>query len=276
MIRAVFRWINRVRLGVCSALLAVLTGCATPPLAIEEQAQGSELTPVVVPTSAFAIQTLQPRRVNTVHLRVYIEGDGRAWITPYSPSLDPTPTQSLALRLALADHTPSAYLARPCQYVKSAGCQPAVWTGERFNQAAVRSLSEALDALKAKFSVTSFELVGHSGGGAMALLLAAQRNDIAQVQTLAGNVDPQAWTELKQLTPLDGLNPADFAAQLKGVPQRHFIGQQDRVVPAGVIQAYRRKVQPRCIEVVTTVADHMTGYDAAWNQQKDAPIQCSR
>lgn len=274
MIRAVFTWINRGRFGVCFTAFAVLAGCATPPLVIEDQARGSDLTPVAVRTSAFTVQTLQPRSGRTPHLRVYIEGDGRAWVTAYSPSLDPTPTQSLALYLALADNTPRAYLARPCQYIKSSGCQPEVWTGQRFSQKAVRSLSDGLDTLKATYRVEQFELVGHSGGGAMALLLAAQRDDIAQVQTLAGNVDPQAWTDLKQLSPLDGLNPSDFATQLKNVPQRHLVGQQDKVVPLGVVQAYQRKVHPRCIEVVPVQADHFSGYDAIWQQVKEQPIRC--
>lgn len=36
-------------------------------------------------------------------LRIYIEGDGFAWINPYTPSADPTPSETTALNLAQKD-----------------------------------------------------------------------------------------------------------------------------------------------------------------------------
>ena len=52
-------------------------------------------------------------------VNIYIEGDGRAWLNKNRPSLDPTPKNSLALKLAEIDPAPNViYLARPCQYSK--------------------------------------------------------------------------------------------------------------------------------------------------------------
>ena len=78
-------------------------------------------------------------------------------------------------------------------------------------------------------------------GAALALLLAAQRDDVAQVQTLAGNLSPRLWAELKGLSPLNGsLDPLDYRSQLVSLPQRHLVGQRDTVIPSRLPDLYRR------------------------------------
>ena len=50
-------------------------------------------------------------------LTVFIEGDGRAWLSKYRLSEDPTPLHPVGLELAAADHSVNVvYMARPCQY----------------------------------------------------------------------------------------------------------------------------------------------------------------
>lgn len=262
----------------CALIAAVMaSGCSTQPLDLNSASQGSQLTPVAVKTTQFTIQTLQPARVNSNVLRVYIEGDGRAWITSHTISNDPTPIKSMAPGLAVNDPHPAAYLARPCQYVLGVNCSQRLWTTGRFGKDVVQAESEVLDALKSRYGVQEFELVGYSGGGAVALLLAATRSDVKQVQTIAGNIDPTAWTTLKHLAPLsNSLNPADFADQLAKVPQRHFIGMNDTVVPPEVSKAYMLKVQPTCGETVFVSADHHAGYEEAWAANRDKAIRCER
>ncbi|MDD0976353.1 alpha/beta hydrolase [Pseudomonas fontis] len=255
--------------------LVLLAGCAAQPLDLAKASAGSPLKPVAVSTSTFTLQTLQPLAVNSKRLRVYIEGDGRAWITSRTVSNDPTPTTSMTLGFALSDPQPSVYMARPCQFIRSANCTQSVWTTARFSNAVVQAQSEVLDALKARYGVQGFELVGYSGGAAVALLLAARRSDVLQVQTLAGNIDPLAWTQLKVLTPLSGsLNPADYAEQLTKLPQRHFIGANDKVVPQAVSEAYLRKVRPSCSETVSVQADHHSGFEASWLANRNRAITC--
>lgn len=269
----------RRRLGqVCALSAAVLaSGCAMKPLDLNSASQGSQLKPVAVKTSIFTIQTLQPTTVQGKVLRVYIEGDGRAWITSHTISNDPTPIKSMAPGLAVRDPQPSVYLARPCQFVLGANCTQSVWTTARFSMDVIQAESEVLDTLKSQYGVQEFELVGYSGGGAVALLIAAARTDVKQVQTIAGNVDPTAWTELKHIAPLTGsLNPVDFADQLAKVPQRHFIGMNDNVVPPDVAKSYMLKVQPDCGENVFVNADHHTGFEDSWAAYRDKSVQCDR
>jgi pimeloyl-ACP methyl ester carboxylesterase len=168
-------------------------------------------------------------------------------------------------------------LARPCQFILSDGCKQALWTGKRFSQEVIQAESEVLDILKSQYGLQGFELVGYSGGAAVALLLAASRTDVVQVQTIAGNLDPQAWTQLKRIAPLAGsLNPVDFADQLAKLPQRHFIGLNDTVVPTEVSQTYMLKVQPICGETVYVDADHHSGFDDSWKSNRDKAVKCER
>lgn len=169
------------------------------------------------------------------HLTVYIEGDGLAWINGQQPSSDPTPNNPLALRLALAHpQGNAAYLGRPCQYVgaDSAGCAERYWTHRRFAPEVIEASGQALDGVKQQFGARKITLVGYSGGAAVALLLAARRSDIAQVITVAGNLDHHAWTQKMKIEALAGsLNPADAIAQLQHIPQTHFAGDADKTIP---------------------------------------------
>ncbi|EKF7417556.1 TPA: hypothetical protein MXR76_002021 [Pseudomonas aeruginosa] len=92
--------------------------------------------------------------------------------------------------LTANDPPPTAYIARPCQYVRNNHCSYKIWTDRRFSDEAVESISTALDKIKLKMGASHVELVGHSGGGAIALLLAARRYDVTSVHALAGNLTP--------------------------------------------------------------------------------------
>lgn len=50
-------------------------------------------------------------------IRIYIEGDGRAWESKTKLSMNPTPSNPVALKLAIVDPLKSvAYIARPGQF----------------------------------------------------------------------------------------------------------------------------------------------------------------
>jgi dienelactone hydrolase len=176
-------------------------------------------------------------------LTVYLEGDGLAWITRSQASVNPTPLEPTALRLALRHPGAAvAYLARPCQYVEGSGarnCAMTYWTDRRFSPEVVAAMDEAVDQLKAHAGARRITLVGFSGGGAIAALVAGGRSDMHMLITVAGNLDTAAWTRHHGITPLKGsLNPADQWQLLRGVRQVHFVGSDDSVVPEEVIRSY--------------------------------------
>ncbi|MEX0951887.1 MAG: alpha/beta hydrolase [Gammaproteobacteria bacterium] len=167
---------------------------------------------------------------------VYIEGDGRAYVSRHRVSADPTPRNPLAFKLATDDPSPAViYMARPCQFVASARCQPHDWTSHRYSTEIVGAMSGVLDNLHKAYAINHYALAGYSGGGVIAALLAQQRADILSLTTVAANLDHAAWTRHFGDTPLTGsLNPMDNVEMLGKLPQIHLAGATDKTVPAFV------------------------------------------
>ncbi|GLU37389.1 alpha/beta hydrolase [Pseudomonas sp. NBRC 100443] len=275
------RWAGFLRaLRALPALLlgALLVGCQSPREALQQLADAHGRQLEILSGQPFPLAMLPPQNATkATRLRVYLEGDGHAWATATQPSLDPSPHNLLVARLAVADPTPNAYLARPCQFVTAPACEPTLWTYRRFSQEVVTRLSQALDQMKQRYGNREFELVGYSGGAALALMLAAQRNDVAQVQTLAGNLSPRLWAEIKGLSSLSSsLDPLDYQGRLAAIPQRHLVGDTDNVVPASLAKAYIALLPLyACSQVVVSPAtDHQQGWEVAWKTWRDKPLNC--
>lgn len=266
--------------GMALLIGAMLGGCQSSQEALRSLAAHHNHQLEIISTRPFPLALSTPLKpIATSRIRLYIEGDGHAWATRSQPSLDPTPGNLLVAGLAFDDPTPSFYLARPCQFVMAAGCRPDLWTNRRFSDEVVTSLENALDQIKVRYGNHDFELIGYSGGAALALLLAARRDDIAQIQTLAGNLSPHRWVQLHQLSPLSGsLSPDDHRAALARIPQRHLAGGKDKVVPPLLLRSYVRSLeQPVCIEseVIADVS-HAGGWQHAWSAFRDLPLRCER
>jgi len=259
-------------------LVIALGGCQSPQERLGELA-GQHHRLQTLDSKPFPLLLGAPAQVPAAaRMRVYLEGDGQAWATPSQPSLDPSPRDLLVARLAFSDPTPSLYLARPCQFVTAPGCTTSLWTSRRFGSDVLGSLDGALDLIKARYGNQTFELVGYSGGAALALLLAARRDDVISVQTLAGNLSPRYWAQLLQLSPLEGsLEPLDDRERLRKIPQRHLAGDADSVVPAGVLHHYLDGLgEASCVQTVSlTQVSHHTGWEQAWTNWRSQPIACN-
>ena len=199
---------------------------------------------------------------------VYIEGDGHAWINSQVPSDNPTPIQPIALELAIQDiHTsPVVYLARPCQYIDDRNplnCNESYWTDRRLSTEVVDATNLALNYLKEKYKANRLVLVGYSGGGSLALLVAAKRSDINEVITIAGVLDLDMWVRSHNLTPLIGsLNPVDFIGQLGSIPQVHYVGYKDEVVGVEVAKSYMKNYPNNGNASLVVVKDY--GHVCCW------------
>lgn len=272
------RWAGFLRVLPALLLSALLASCQSPREALQQLADAHVRQLEILPGQPFPLVMLAPQDTTKAsRLRVYLEGDGHAWATATQPSLDPSPRNLLVARLAVDDPTPNAYLARPCQFVMAPACEPSLWTNQRFSQDVVTSLSRALDQLKQRYGNREFELVGYSGGAALALLLAAQRDDVSLVQTLAGNLSPRLWAEMKGLSPLDGsLDPLDYRDRLASIPQRHLVGETDDMVPAVLTTTYLVRLHPYvCSQTaISPATNHQQGWDTAWKRWQDLSLNC--
>ncbi len=204
-------------------------------------------------------------------LTVYIEGDGLAWETPYQLSDDPTPRHPTGLSLAAADGGPAVlYLGRPCQYVTAAEqrqCAPRYWSSHRFAPEVIAAVGHALDDAKRQVGAQRLILVGYSGGGAVAALVAARRSDLAALVTVAAPLDPLTWTRQHDVAPLTGsLDPMDDAPRLAALPQLHIAGARDTVVPPEIIRGFLQHEGPNAHGRVIVVpeADHMCCWAEHW------------
>ena len=250
---------------------------------------GSKLQPVQLKTPYFSLHGAyySPKRKGL--LNIYIEGDGRSWVSRYQLSSNPTPINPVALRLAIihADknsHDNIAWIARPCQYLPAKGdvnCESKYWSSHRFSEKVIQSTNHAIDQLIQKSGATSVRLIGFSGGAAVAVLAASRRDDVDSIVTIAGNLNHRQVNAHHKVTPLIGsLNPKDVAKQLGIVPQVHFIGNNDEIIPIDISADFINVQNAKCAEqIIVPGAGHIEGWPSYWYKavdELDANLSCSK
>lgn len=233
--------------------VAALTGCAALPFGRDEReaaeriAADADLHPRWVESGGFRLLTFSRGldRAGRGPVHVYLEGDGRAW-RGRRPPRDPTPMRPMGLRLAARDPAPSVlWIGRPCMYLDEPadlGCGTQWWTSHRYASEVVEALDAVVSSLAGGRELV---LIGHSGGGALAVLIAARRDDVVGLMTAAAPLDLSYWAENGRMTPLYGsLNPIAVAHLLAQLPQRHHAGERDQVVPRDVISRFVAAIPP--------------------------------
>ena len=255
----------------CSALRLVLfimvQGCTSPGARVDQMAaefgfkreliQGTKFLHVVYRNDS-------GRKTGPLH--IYLEGDGspylnRRWVSP-----DPTPRNPLMLRLMALDPGASVYLARPCYNGRATAppCDSSLWTQARYSAEVVDSTVAVARRLLSQRQKQEFFLFGHSGGGTLAMLMAAQLPETRAVITLAGNLDTDAWTHYHRYEPLhSSLNPARRPPVDKDILQLHLVGENDDNIPPQMLQ---RATETQWRARVGTVAgfDHSCCWPKLW------------
>jgi len=201
-------------------------------------------------------------------LHVYIGGDGIPWQDYIFKSEDPEPYDSLVLQLMKQDSQTSIYLGRPCYQglAKTPPCQPEHWTSARFSKKIVGSMSSALKQLQDRYHYKKLVLIGYSGGGALAVLLAHELPETIKVITIAGNLDTEAWTSLHFYSPLvNSVNPAKLGALAASIQQIHLQGDKDENIPPGITKNYLSK-QKNTTVMLFDDADHACCWHLRWPQ----------
>ncbi len=193
-----------------------------------------------------------------------------------SHQTDPTPIDFFTLQLAANDPSSSVvYLARPCQFLSKddlAGCDRKYWTSHRYSSEVIQSYNSVIDQIKQKGIYKRLRLIGYSGGGTIAALIAAQREDVASFVTIAANLDLDAWTDHHGLSPMhNSLNPQDYRQRLETIPQLHLVGAEDEIVPPLVVRSYLAKMR-RTKDIQLKI---VPGFDhrCCWLEQWPALIQ---
>lgn len=284
------RMINiRVRIAALLGLMVAMSvsGCVTTPSPIDRSALADRLarsagmTKAMVGTNGFVLATYQRIDAPGQPLSIYIEGDGFAWKSRRQLSDDPTPIDPIALRLAVQDPAANvAYLARPCQYLhvqERRRCTQDHWSKQRFSEDVIGAFDQAISQFVNRTRASGVNLIGYSGGGAVAALVAARRYDVVSLRTVAGNLDHGAFTTHHGVTPLTGsLNPAAYGRALARVPQRHFIGTADKTIPPTIFTAFTHHLpSQRCVHLTSVPdASHAQGWVEEWRHLLTLSTAC--
>ena len=269
------------RSALCAFICAVffLTGCSeSAPFArylhTADIAAKHHFKKELFESNSFSIMVYSRIDSPGDDINIYIEGDGLAWINRNRVSTDPTPRNPVALKLATTDSAMNVvYIARPCQYVLATGngrnCEKSDWTSGRFSERVVESVNEVLSAIKNESRSSGINLIGYSGGGAIAVLVAARRNDIKSLRTLAGNLDHDQFCRFHNVSAMhESLNAIDKAKAIAQIPQIHFVGAEDKTVPREIAENFVKAQGPGACAEVVSVKDvsHGKGWETTWDR----------
>jgi pimeloyl-ACP methyl ester carboxylesterase len=231
----------RVALSAVFATL-LLAGCTSPGQRLDQRAREAGLEIVHVRAGEFPSIVYLKRSAGADHanpvLTVFLESDGIPWLGR-SPSDDPTTRQPVALEMLMRSPAPAAYVTRPCYNgVRSDKCHFELWTGARYSSAVVDSLVATVREAQRRAGADRVALVGYSGGGSLAVLIAERLENVASVVTVAANLDTDAWTDHhKYLRLSQSLNPA-LSDRPHPWPELHLRGANDLVVPPATTERY--------------------------------------
>ena len=279
-----------------ASIAVTLTACSAPtPFRNEVASRIASPAWMIkrpIQTTEFTFTAYERMHEKGDPVTVYIEGDGTAdRSSTTGDTSDPTPLNPVALHLASRDKSKNlAYLPRPCQFDDithydhpigyKENCDAAYWGDKRFAPEVIAAYEEALDNIQNQFGTQDFHLVGYDGGGAIAAILAAKREDVLSFRTVAGNLDHNAQSVYLNLPPLEGsLNAIDFAEDLRNVPQHHYIGGQDESSKPAVLHSYLQALgNSQCVgHTLIQEAEHARGWVEKWPEllANDLP-ECTR
>ena len=267
-----------------SVLFVLQTGCShtlNPDLIAQKWGyEKKTVKGVLFQHTLFIKKAIKKGDGRSIH--IYLGGDGRPWQTPTRIALDPTPKNPLMLKLMALDGNQAIYLGRPCYYESYPPCAPVWWSFWRYSEDVVDSMAAVLERYTRSYD--SIVLMGHSGGGTLAMLLAQRLTKTSTIVTLAGNLDIEAWTKHHGYTSLLGsLNPATQPPLSKTIRQYHYLGTEDANIHAVWIKPVIDRQTNATLHMIDN-ADHNCCWGKLWPEilkqlaalRQDSPSAPSR
>ncbi len=237
---------------VAAVVVATIIGCTAPARNAQRLAARHGLQPLLLQGTEFQHHAFAAVRGPPGLLVLLIDGDGSPrvqsgwWIVGHwRAAADPTPRLPLALELAVATPASVLYLGRPCylEVTRPPECSEPLWTSERYSHEIVASMSAAAATYIAEHHFEQVLIVGYSGGGALAALMARDLPHVSGLVTIAGNLDPEEWARLHDYLPLQGsLNPALEPPLPADLKQWYLVGNRDSNVTAAATARYFERI----------------------------------
>lgn len=198
-------------------------------------------------------------------IHIYLDGDGTPWENHRWITDDPTPRNHLVLRMMQQDQAPAILLGRPCYlgFSQSSACHNKYWTSHRYSEHVVFSMTNVLNSWLQSNPYKKVVILGYSGGGTLAMLMAPAIKSVDSVLTVAANLDIVAWSQLHGYTPLfDSLNPTEFSLP-EEIKQFHLSGGDDHVVPNKIVKKIFKK-NNHAIFILFPEYNHHCCWDDDW------------
>ena len=242
-------------------------GCSSPEIKFSQQAKtfGFEKTIVQGPLFEHVVY-IKHSTGNNDTLHIYLDGDGSAWINHRWISSNPTPRNTLVLRLMQQDEKTALYIGRPCYhgFSQAPQCTPKLWTSHRYSHTVLNSMLAAIHEMINQHKTRRIILIGYSGGGTLAVLLAEHLPDISGVITIAANLDIEAWADYHTYSRLTGsLNPAQQKPLNKSIFQMHLAGGRDNNIPVSQISFFVERQFSAQLRVFNDY-DHHCCWEEKW------------
>ena len=232
----------RVALSAVLAITLLVGGCTSAGQRLDRQAREAGLEVIQIASGEFPSVVYLKRSPAANHasspLTIFLESDGLPWLGR-TPSDDPTTREPVALEMLMRSSAPAAYVTRPCYNgLRSDKCNFELWTGARYSSEVVESMVATVREIQRRSGSERVSLVGYSGGGSLAVLIAERLEKVASVVTVGANLDTDAWTDHhKYLRLSQSLNPA-LSDQPHPWPELHLRGANDLVVPPATTERY--------------------------------------
>lgn len=255
------------------ATLLVLGGCTSPGQRLDQRARAAGLEIIHLASGAdpnldfpSLIYLKRSAAASPIDgpLTVFLESDGIPWRDGRQPSADPTTRQPVALEMLIRSPAPAAYVTRPCYHgLRSDKCTIEHWTGGRYSSEVVESMAATVREAQRRSGLDAVALVGYSGGGVLAVLIAERLDNVASVVTVAANLDIDAWSAHHRYLPLSrSLNPAS-SDRPHPWPELHLLGANDATVPAATTVRYFARY-PQARQLIIDGFDHVCCWVRDW------------
>jgi hypothetical protein len=245
--------------------LAALAGCQSVDVRFARQAEALGLRAFTVNTGLFEHEIFINKQGLSGALHVYLAGDGTPWVNGITPANSPTPRNPIILSLMQQDASAAVLIGRPCYHglQNNVACEQSLWTNRRYSSTVVDSMALAINQLVKQLNASAITLIGYSGGGTLAVLLAEKLPQTTTIVTLAANLNTDKWTEFHQLLPLLGsINPVNQPNLPASIVQRHYVGNLDKVIPVNQLKTYVDS-HPSSEMIILYGVDH----SCCWRQQ---------
>lgn len=244
---------------------SLLAACASPGEKFTAAARARNFDFETIKTQDFELAIFRKAGSTSGNLHVYLDGDGSPWLDRRRVAHDPTSRQRLVLELMARDPATAILLGRPCYYLTTAACDAHLWTQARYGETVVNNMVEALKKEQIRHN-RQITLVGYSGGGTLAMLIAARLPAVRRVVTVAANLDVEAWTKHHGYSALDAsLNPAKEPVLRANVRETHWFGGADTNVPFHLMEAVARRGPQATVRLVPEF-DHHCCWSDIWPQ----------